>query len=276
MAIRFYNPYTPGNRNHSALDFSELTRKQPEKHLVKGQNRSHGRNNRGVITCRHKGGGHKRLYRTIDFRRGLVETPAKVEAIEYDPNRTANLALLHYEDGTKSYILHPRGVKVGDTLLSSLRPPIQSGNALPLASAPLGTLVHAIELQPGKGAQVARSAGSAAQIVAKEGAAVTLRLPSGEVRLFSRYCWSTIGQVGNEERANIRLGKAGRRRWLGIRPRVRGVVMNPVDHPHGGGEGRAPIGRSRPVTPWGQPALGKRTRSNRRYSEKAILRRRGS
>lgn len=276
MAIRFFNPYTPGNRNHSGSDFSELTRKEPEKQLVKGQNRSYGRNNRGSITCRHKGGGHKRLYRKIDFRRNLLEMKAKVQAIEYDPNRTANLALLQYEDGTKTYILHPKGVKVGDNLLSCSCPPIRPGNALPLGNIPLGTLIHSVELQPGHGAQVARSAGSAAQIVAKEGYSVTLRFPSGEVRVLSRCCWSTIGQVGNEEQLNIRLGKAGRSRWLGIRPRVRGVVINPCDHPHGGGEGRAPIGRSRPVTPWGKPALGKPTRSKRKYSGKLIIRRRSS
>ena len=276
MTIRFYNPYTPGNRNRLGPDFKELTQTQPERNLVKGQNRKHGRNNRGVITCRHKGGGHKRLYRFVDFRRSLIDKKARVESIQYDPNRTANLALLCYDNGQKNYILHPKGVKVGDTLVSCLQPPIQPGNALPLASAPLGTFVHAIEFQPGKGAQIARSAGTSAQIVAKEGGTVTLRLPSGEIRLFSRNCWTTIGQVGNEEKSNIRLGKAGRKRWMGIRPRVRGVVMNPCDHPHGGGEGRAPIGRSRPVTPWGQPALGKRTRQTVKYSENLIVRRRTS
>lgn len=274
MGIRFYKAYTPGTRHRSVSEFVEITSIKAEKSLTSSVHRSQGRNNRGVITSRHRGGGHKRLYRTIDFRRTKVGIPAKVATIEYDPNRNARIILLHYTDGDKKYSIHPRGVKVGDMLISAVNAPIATGNSLPLINIPLGTEVHNVELQPGKGGQLARAAGTGAQIVAKEGNFVTLRLPSGEVRLVSKDCWATVGQVGNPEIINLTLGKAGRTRWLGKRPKVRGVVMNPVDHPHGGGEGRAPIGRSRPVTPWGRPALGQRTRKSKKYSNSLIMRRR--
>ena len=274
MGIRFYRAYTPGTRNRSVSDFAEITRSKPEKSLTKYYQRSKGRNNRGIITCQQRGGGHKRLYRQIDFRRQKLGLPARVFSIEYDPNRSARIALLHYQDGEKRYILSPRGLSVGDSIVSDMEAPIKTGNALPLKNMPLGTEVHNVELQPGAGGQLARAAGSLAQIVAKEGNFVTLRLPSGEVRLVSRNCWATIGQVGNFEATNVVVGKAGRKRWLGRRPKVRGVVKNPVDHPHGGGEGRAPIGRSRPVTPWGRPALGQKTRKPKKYSSSLILRRR--
>nr|ANA56986.1 ribosomal protein L2 [Pyramimonas parkeae] len=274
MGIRFYRAYTPGTRNRSVSDFAEITKNKPEKSLTSYQHRAKGRNSRGIITCQQRGGGHKRLYRTIDFHRNKLGLPAKVFSIEYDPNRSARIALLHYQDGEKRYILSPRGLAIGESLLSDAQAPIQLGNALPLRNMPLGTEVHNIELQPGSGGKLARAAGSLAQIVAKEGDYVTLRLPSGEVRLVSRNCWATIGQVGNFESNNIVVGKAGRKRWLGRRPKVRGVVKNPVDHPHGGGEGRAPIGRPRPVTPWGKPALGKKTRKPKKYSSDLILRNR--
>jgi large subunit ribosomal protein L2 len=274
MGIRFYKAYTPGTRHRSVSEFVEITCVKAEKSLTSWLNRSQGRNNRGIITSRHRGGGHKRLYREIDFRRNKLGISAKVATIEYDPNRNARIVLLHYQDGEKRYILHPKGLKVGETVLSSLTAPISIGNSLPLFNIPLGTEVHNIELQPGRGGQLARSAGTSAQIVAKEGNFVTLRLPSAEVRLVSKNCWATIGQVGNPDVNNLTIGKAGRNRWLGKRPKVRGVVMNPVDHPHGGGEGRAPIGRSRPVTPWGRPALGQRTRKSKKYSNSLIIRRR--
>jgi large subunit ribosomal protein L2 len=274
MGIRFYKAYTPGTRHRSVSEFVEITRVKAEKSLTSWLNRSQGRNNRGVITSRHRGGGHKRLYREIDFRRNKIGIPAKVATIEYDPNRNSRIVLLHYQDGEKKYILHPKGLKVGETIISSLTASISVGNSLPLSNIPLGTEVHNIELQPGRGGQLARSAGTSAQIVAKEGNFVTIRLPSAEVRLVSKNCWATVGQVGNPDVNNLTIGKAGRNRWLGKRPKVRGVVMNPVDHPHGGGEGRAPIGRSRPVTPWGRPALGQRTRKSKKYSNSLIIRRR--
>lgn len=274
MGIRFYRAYTPGTRNRSVSEFNEITQPKPEKTLTFGLQRSKGRNNRGIITSRHRGGGHKRLYREIDFRRYKIGISAKVVTIEYDPNRNARIALLNYQDGEKKYIIHPRGLKVGDIVNSGLDVPILVGNSLPLQKMPLGTEVHNIELQPGAGGQLVRAAGAIAQIIAKEGNFVTLRLPSGEVRLVSKNCWATIGQVGNIDANNLTLGKAGRNRWLGQRPKVRGVVMNPVDHPHGGGEGRAPIGRCHPVTPWGQPALGRRTRKSNKYSNNLIIRRR--
>ena len=274
MVIRFYRAYTPGTRNRSVSDFKEITHNLPEKTLTKFLHQSNGRNNRGIITSRHRGGGHKKLYREIDFKRNKIEMPAKVITIEYDPNRNSRISLLHYKDGIKKYILHPRGLKIGDVVLSGLDVPILVGNSLPLLKMPLGTEVHNIELQPGSGGQLVRSAGSVAQLIAKDGNFVTLRLPSGEVRLVSKNCWATIGQVGNVEYSNLVIGKAGRNRWLGKRPTVRGVVMNPVDHPHGGGEGRAPIGRCHPVTPWGKPALGQRTRKSQKYSDTKILRRR--
>jgi|Transcript_28894 large subunit ribosomal protein L2 len=274
MGIRFYRAYTPGTRNRSVSDFTEITRGTPEKSLTKSNHRTKGRNNAGIITSRRRGGGHKRLYREIDFRRTKYDMSARVATIEYDPNRNARIALLHYQDGTKRYILHPRGLEVGESIVASTEAPIRTGNALPLMNMPLGTEVHNIEIHPNQGGQLARAAGAVAKLVAKEGAYVTLRLPSGEVRLLPRTCWATIGQVGNNEAINLTLGKAGRMRWLGRRPKVRGSVMNPVDHPHGGGEGRCPIGRSRPVTPWGRPALGQRTRSSKKYSDRLIVRRR--
>lgn len=274
MGIRFYRAYTPGTRNRSVSDFQEITKSKPEKSLTSSNHRARGRNNRGVITCQQRGGGHKRLYRQIDFRRNKQGIPATVFSVEYDPNRNARIALLHYKDGEKRYILHPRGLQVGESVISNVEAPIKVGNALPIRSMPLGTEIHNIELQPGTGGQLARAAGSVAQIVAKEGDFATLRLPSGEVRLISLNCWGTVGQVGNIEASNITIGKAGKKRWLGRRPKVRGSVKNPVDHPHGGGEGRCPIGRSRPVTPWGKPALGVRTRKPKRYSSRFIIRRR--
>ena len=274
MGIRLYRAYTPGTRNRSVSEFSEISQTKPEKSLTYSLHRSKGRNNRGIITSRHRGGGHKKLYRQIDYKRNKIGIIAKVATVEYDPNRNARIALLHYQDGEKRYIIYPRGLKVGDNIIADVEAPIVIGNSLPLFNMPLGTEVHSIELYPGSGGQLVRAAGTVAQLVAKEGNFVTLRLPSGEVRLISKECWATIGQVGNVDVSNLTLGKAGRTRWLGRRPTVRGVVMNPVDHPHGGGEGRAPIGRSHPVTPWGRPALGQRTRQPKKYSNKLILKRR--
>jgi len=251
-----------------------VTRSEPEKSLTKSKHRAKGRNNRGVITSRRRGGGHKRLYREIDFRRDKHNIPAKVAAIEYDPNRNARIALLYYQDGEKRYILHPVGLSVGATISSGPDAPIEIGNALPLGKIPLGTTVHNVELTAGKGAQIVRSAGAAAQVVAKEGDYVTLKLPSSEVRMVRRECYATLGQVGNVEARNLSAGKAGKNRWKGRRPKVRGSVMNPVDHPHGGGEGRAPIGRSGPVTPWGKPTLGFKTRKPKKPSNSLIVRRR--
>ncbi len=276
MGINFLNPCTPGTRQRSVSDFSEITQSKPEKSLSFFIQRAKGRNNHGIITCRHRGGGHKRLYRDIDFRRDKIGVAAKVVSIEYDPNRNARIALLRYEDGEKRYILHPRGLNVGEMLISDLNAPILVGNALPLRNIPLGAEIHNVEFQPGSGGQLARSAGTLVEILAKEGNFVTVRLPSKEIRLISKNCWATIGQVGNVEAYNLKIGKAGRTRWLGIRPTVRGSVMNPVDHPHGGGEGRCPIGRSRPVTPWGKPALGKLTRKAKKYSTQFIIRKRRS
>lgn len=274
MGIRFLKPFTAGTRNRSVSDFTEITQQKPEKSLILKNHRSKGRNNRGVITCRHRGGGHKRLLREIDFRRDKIGMPAKVTSIEYDPNRNARIALVRYEDGEKRYILQPRGLQVGDVILSDLQAPILVGNSLPLRNIPLGAQVHNVEFQPGSGGQLARSAGSSVEILAKEGNFVTLRLPSKEIRLVSKNCWATVGQVGNHEAYILTIGKAGRSRWLGKRPTVRGSVMNPVDHPHGGGEGRCPIGRSRPVTPWGRPALGQLTRKPKKYSSTLILQKR--
>jgi len=274
MGIRFYKPCTPGTRYRSVADFFEITRKKPTKALVSNVQRSFGRNNRGIITSQHRGKGHKRLYRQIDFHSRKRDVKARVASIEYDPNRNARICLLHYEDGEKRYILHPVGLNTGEEVISSISAPIKVGNSLPLINIPLGTEVHNIELEPGCGGRLARAAGSLAQIVAKDGNFVTLRLPSNEVRLISKECWATIGQVGNLDAINITIGKAGRNRWLGKRPTVRGSVKNPVDHPHGGGEGRAPIGRCHPVTPWGNPALGRKTRKKNRYSNELILRKR--
>jgi large subunit ribosomal protein L2 len=274
MGIRSYRPYTPSTRQHTVSDFAEITRSEPEKSLTANKHTKQGRNNRGVITCRHRGGGHKRLYRTVDFRRDKLNIPGTVQAIEYDPNRNARIALVFYKDGEKRYILHPVGLKVGTVITSGPDSPIEIGNALPLSNIPLGTNIHNIELVPGKGGQIVRCAGATAQLMAKEGDYVTLKLPSGEQRKIRAVCYATIGQVGNIEARNISIGKAGRTRWKGRRPTVRGSVMNPVDHPHGGGEGRAPIGRSGPVTPWGKPALGAKTRPKNKRSDALIVRRR--
>ncbi|MGJ3254233.1 MAG: 50S ribosomal protein L2 [Elainellaceae cyanobacterium] len=274
MGIRYYRPYTPGTRERVVSDFSEVTRDKPEKSLTRSVHRPKGRNNRGVITCRHRGGGHKRRYRVVDFRRDKRNIPAKVAAIEYDPNRNARVALLHYVDGEKRYIIQPANLLIGATIVSGPDAPFEVGNALPLGNIPLGTLVHNVELIPGRGGQVVRAAGASAQVVAKEGNFVTLKLPSSEVRMIRRECYATIGQVGNADVRNLSLGKAGRKRWKGRRPEVRGSVMNPVDHPHGGGEGRAPIGRSGPVTPWGKPTLGYKTRKRKKLSDALIVRRR--
>lgn len=274
MGIRSFRPYTPGTRQATVSDFSDITKSKPEKSLTKYKHRKKGRNNRGVITCRHRGGGHKRLYRMIDFRRDKRDMTAEVIAIEYDPNRNARIALVQYEDGEKRYILQPAGLGVGDTITAGEDAPFETGNALPLYKIPLGTEIHNIELYTGRGGQMVRTAGSFAQLVAKEGDYVTIKLPSKEVRMVRKECYATIGKVGNAEARNLKLGKAGRTRHLGRRPQVRGSVMNPVDHPHGGGEGRAPIGRSGPVTPWGKPALGKKTRKKKKQSSSLIIRRR--
>jgi large subunit ribosomal protein L2 len=274
MGIRSFRPYTPGTRQASVSDFSEITKDKPEKSLTGYKHNRKGRNNRGIVTSRHRGGGHKRLYRVIDFRRDKHNIPAKVAAIEYDPNRNARIALLFYQDGEKRYILAPAALKVGSIVIAGENAPYEIGNALPLSNIPLGTEVHNIELVAGRGGQMVRAAGTSAQVVAKEGNYVTLKLPSKEVRMVRKECYATIGKVGNADARNLKLGKAGRTRHLGIRPHVRGSVMNPVDHPHGGGEGRAPIGRSGPVTPWGKPALGAKTRKVKKRSSSLIVRRR--
>jgi large subunit ribosomal protein L2 len=274
MGTRSYRPYTPSTRQSVVSDFAEVTKSKPEKSLTQSIHRPKGRNNRGVITSRRRGGGHKQLYRIIDFKRDKHNIPAKVAAIEYDPNRNARIALLYYQDGEKRYILHPNGLAIGRTVSAGTDAPIEDGNALPLANIPLGTTVHNVELTPGRGGQIVRAAGAGAQVVAKEGSYVTLKLPSGEVRMVRRDCYATIGQVGNSEFRNLSAGKAGRNRWKGRRPKVRGSVMNPVDHPHGGGEGRAPIGRPGPVTPWGKPTLGMKTRKPKKPSSSLIVRRR--
>ena len=272
MPIKKYKPTSPGRRFVTVADFKEVTTDQPEKSLTEPLKRKAGRNNKGRITVRHRGGGHKKLYRVIDFKRDKDGVPAKVVTIEYDPNRSCRIALLNYVDGEKRYIPAPNGIKVGDMVESGPNADIKVGNALPLKNIPVGTIIHNIELKPLKGAQIVRSAGTAAQLMAKEGDYANIRMPSSEVRLVHVNCKATIGQVGNLEHENITVGKAGRSRWLGRRPTVRGVVMNPVDHPHGGGEGRSPVGRN-PVTPWGKPALGARTRK-KKTSDKMILRRR--
>lgn len=274
MPVKVYKPTTPGRRNMSVSDFAEITRGTSERSLTKGLvKKSGGRNSNGRITAYHRGGGHRRKFRQIDFRRNKVEIPARVAAIEYDPNRSANIALLHYVDGEKRYILSPGGLKVGDKVVSSVNAEIHPGNALPLSRIPLGTQLHAIEMKPGKGAQLVRSAGTSAQLMAREGSKATLRLPSGEMRMVHIDCMATVGEVGNSEHENQRIGKAGRSRWLGKRSNVRGVAMNPVDHPMGGGEGRSSGGRH-PCTPWGKPTKGAKTRKNKR-SDKYIVKRRG-
>jgi len=272
MAIRLYRPYSPGTRTRSSLYYNELSKKRPEKSLVFGKKACSGRNNRGIITLRGRGGGHKRKHRIIDFKRNRLIKTASVVNIEYDPNRNARIALLNYEDGQKRYILCPRALSVGMQVQAGCDVPVEIGNAMPFSSIPLGSIVHNVELTLGKGGQLSRAAGTYAQIIAKEGNYVTLKLPSNEVRLVNSKCYATLGQVGNIEAGNVNLGKAGRMRWLGKKPTVRGVVMNPIDHPHGGGEGRSPIGRSKPVTPWGKPALGIKTRGITKASTRYILR----
>ncbi|HHU50116.1 MAG: 50S ribosomal protein L2 [Caldicoprobacterales bacterium] len=276
MAIKKYNPTSPARRHMSVSAFEEITKKAPEKSLLVSLKGKAGRNVQGRITVRHRGGGAKRKYRIIDFKRNKDGVPAKVAAIEYDPNRSANIALLHYADGEKRYIISPNGLKVGDTVVSGPDADIKVGNALPLKNIPVGTVIHNIELRAGKGGQLVRSAGNSAQLMAKEGGFAQVRLPSGEVRLVRAECRATIGQVGNVDHENITIGKAGRKRHMGFRPSVRGSVMNPVDHPHGGGEGRAPIGRPAPVTPWGKPTLGYKTRKKKNQSDKYIIKRRKS
>ena len=274
MPVRNLKPTSPGVRGMSVADFSDLTKKEPEKSLTEPLKKSGGRNVYGRITTRHRGGGHKRLYRRIDFKRRKEGVPATVLALEYDPNRSARIALLEYQDGEKAYILAPVGLRVGDRVQAGPGSEIRAGNAMMLSDMPVGTTIHNIELNPGQGAAMVRSAGTAAQLMAKEGKYALLRLPSGELRRVLSTCKATIGQVGNVEHENISLGKAGRSRHLGRRPHVRGVAMNPVDHPHGGGEGKSPIGRKHPVTPWGKPALGVRTRKKHKRSDRLIVRRR--
>ena len=271
MAIRVYKPTSPARRFMSVLTFEEITKKTPEKSLTTDLRHRAGRNNQGKITVRHQGGGARRKYRIIDFRRQKDGIPATVKAIEYDPNRTCFIALLFYADGEKRYILAPLGLKVGDTVMSGPAADIQPGNCLPIANIPLGTLIHNVEIKPGKGGQMVRSAGVAAQVMAKEGAFAQVRLPSGEVRKVPMTARATVGQVGNTDHSNVRIGKAGRKRHMGIRPTVRGVVMNPVDHPHGGGEGRSPVGMPAPMSPWGKKTQGVKTRKHRKYSDKMIV-----
>ena len=274
MSIRLYKSYTPGTRNRALSSFSEITKTTPEKSLIKKNHRNKGRNNRGVITTRHRGGGHKRLYRIIDFKRQKSGIQGIVAAIEYDPNRNARIALIHYTDGEKRYMLQPKNLNVGDKVLSGSGSPLNIGNSLPLEEIPLGTSVHNIELIPSRGGQIVRAGGTSAKILAKEGNYITLRLPSKEIRLVRKECLATIGEVSNNDAFLVQSGKAGRTRWLGRRPAVRGSVMNPCDHPHGGGEGRTPIGRTRPLTPWGKAALGIKTRKRKKLSDAYILRRR--
>ena len=271
MAIRVYKPTSPARRFMSVLTFEEITKKTPEKSLTTDLRHRAGRNNQGKITVRHQGGGARRKYRIIDFRRQKDGIPATVKAIEYDPNRTCFIALLFYADGEKRYILAPLGLKVGDTVMSGPTADIKPGNCLPIANIPLGTLIHNVEIKPGKGGQMVRSAGVAAQVMAKEGAFAQVRLPSGEVRKVPMTARATVGQVGNTDHSNVRIGKAGRKRHMGIRPTVRGVVMNPVDHPHGGGEGRSPVGMPAPMSPWGKKTQGVKTRKHRKYSDKLIV-----
>ena len=274
MGIKTYTPYTPSRRNMTGLDFDVITTDQPEKSLLVSKKKTAGRNNQGKITVRHHGGGNRQKYRIIDFKRNKDDIPAKVLTIEYDPNRTANIALICYADGEKTYILAPAGLSVGDKLMNGENAEVKVGNCLPLSAIPVGAEIHNIELVPGRGGQLVRSAGNSAQLMAKEGKYAVLRLPSGEMRMVPIGCRATIGTVGNTEHGLVNIGKAGRKRHMGIRPTVRGSVMNPNDHPHGGGEGRAPIGRSGPSTPWGKPALGLKTRKKNAKSNKLIIRNR--
>nr|WP_276323971.1 50S ribosomal protein L2 [Planococcus halocryophilus] len=274
VGIRKYKPTTNGRRNMTSSDFAEITTNKPEKSLLQPVKRKGGRNNQGKITVRHHGGGHKRQYRVIDFKRNKDGIPGRVATIEYDPNRSANIALINYADGEKRYILAPKGVEVGTQIMSGIEADIKAGNALPLSNIPMGSTIHNIELKPGGGGQLVRSAGTSAQVLGKEGKYVTVRLQSGEVRMILATCRATIGAVGNEQHELINIGKAGRNRWKGNRPTVRGSVMNPNDHPHGGGEGRSPIGRKSPMSPWGKPTLGYKTRKKTNKSDKFIVRRR--
>jgi len=272
MAVKFYRPTSPGRRDMSVSTFEEITRSKPERSLVVPLKSNAGRNNRGVITVRHRGGGHKRRYRIVDFRRNKFDVPGRIDSIEYDPNRSARIALVVYEDGEKRYILAPAGIAVGDKVMSGVSAEIRPGNALPIRFIPLGTIIHNIELYPGRGGQLVRSAGNSAQLMAKEGSMAQVRLPSGEQRYIDMNCLATVGQVSNATHANLTLGKAGRKRWMGKRPSVRGVAMDPASHPHGGGEGRSPVGMKAPKTPWGKKALGKKTRRNKN-TDKYIVRR---
>ena len=275
MAIRVYKPTSAARRFMSVLTYEEITKKTPEKSLIEYLKKNAGRNNQGKITVRHQGGGNKIKYRVIDFKREKRDIPAKVAAIEYDPNRTAFIALLNYADGEKRYILAPVGLNVGDTVVAGEQADIKPGNALPIGAIPVGTLIHNVEVKPGRGGQLVRSAGAYAQLMAKEGDYAQVRMPSGEVRKVPMNAYATIGTVGNIDHANVRIGKAGRTRHMGIRPTVRGVVMNPCDHPHGGGEGKSPVGMPAPVTPWGKPALGFKTRKHKKYSNRLIVKRAG-
>ena len=274
MAIKTFNPTTPSRRNMTVIDYSGLSKVKPEKSLLETLKKNSGRNSYGRITVRHRGGGNKKKYRIIDFKRDKMDMAATVLTLEYDPNRSANIALVEYEDKERRYIIAPNGLKVGDVVYSSANADIKPGNCLPIANIPLGTIIHNIELYPGRGAQLVRSAGGAAQLMAKEGEAAQVRLPSGEVRYIRMNCKATIGQVGNIDYENVQIGKAGRTRHKGFRPTVRGSVMNPCDHPHGGGEGKAPVGRPGPVTPWGKPAMGYKTRSKKNPTNKFIVKRR--
>ncbi len=274
MGIKSYNPYTPSRRNMTGSDFAEITKKTPEKSLLAKKSKNAGRNNQGKITVRHQGGGNRQKYRIIDFKRQKDGVAGKVIGIEYDPNRTVNIALISYADGEKAYILAPQGLKDGQTIMNGPDAEVTVGNCLPLSKVPVGTMVHNIELLPGKGGQMVRTAGSAAQLMAKEGKYATLRLPSGEMRMVPLECRASIGVLGNGEHSLVKIGKAGRKRHMGIRPTVRGSVMNPNDHPHGGGEGKAPVGRPGPSTPWGKPAMGLKTRKHKKQSNKLIVRRR--
>ena len=274
MGIKHFRPVTPSRRNMTTLTYEEVTKKTPEKSLLAKKEKKSGRNSYGRITVRHQGGGNRQKYRIMDFKRKKDDMPATVVGIEYDPNRSANIALIEYEDGTKSYILAPIGLKDGDQVISGTNTDIKPGNCLPIENIPVGTLIHNIELNPGQGGKLVRTAGGSAQLMAKEGAYAHVRLPSGEMRLILARCRATIGTIGNTDHENIKLGKAGRKRHMGIRPTVRGSVMNPVDHPHGGGEGRAPVGHSGPMTPWGKPALGYKTRKKNKVTNKFIVKRR--
>ncbi len=274
MAVKVYKPTSAGRRGMTGHSFEEITKSTPERSLTQALRKKSGRNNTGRITVRHRGGGHKRRYRIIDFKRNKVDSRAEVLAIEYDPNRSARIALVQYGDGEKRYIIAPLGLMVGDTIGNGPQAELRVGNALPISDIPLGTQIHNIELQPGKGGQLVRAAGTSAQLLAKEGVYAQVRMPSGEVRLIHERCMATLGQVGNTDHGNIKLGKAGRRRWMGWRPSVRGTAMDPASHPHGGGEGRSPVGMPGPKTPWGKPARGQRTRRNKR-TDRFIIRRRG-